>query len=420
MTEQSAIVVQQPGFLAPVIGVQQALEAYQAKKDLIDGIMKRDIDFGTIPGSAKPSLLKAGAEKATSFFGLHPVFSDAEVINDWTGKDHGGEPFFFYRRTCNLYRGDVLIASVDGSCNSWEAKYRYRWVDESALPASVDKSALKTQGGRISEFTFAIEQAETSGKYGKPAEYWQRFKDAIEQGNAAFVKRKTKSGKEMDAWEIDSTVYRITNMDTADIVNTVLKMADKRALVAATLIATGLSEYFTQDIEDYIDADFRNVSEPVKNKTVIQETGEIVESEPAPNGHKEPVEKKTERPYEPAVLKKAIAVKVSNTGNPLASDKQIGLLASMLDKCFAGEEKSSDMRHAVQEYLTGYKSSKDMPGAYVKVLLDWLDPKADDGGDYTPSAMAVKEAQAIRRQSLVDAGQMTLVDAAAQLGGVQA
>ena len=413
MSDQNAIVVQQPGFLAPVIGVQQALEAYQAKKDLIDGIMKRDIDFGTIPGSAKPSLLKAGAEKATSFFGLHPVFSDAEVINDWTGKDHDGEPFFFYRRTCNLYRGDVLIASVDGSCNSWEAKYRYRWVDESALPASVDKSALKTQGGRISEFAFAIEQAETSGKYGKPVEYWQRFKDAIEQGNAAFVKRKTKSGKEMDAWEIDSTVYRITNMDTADIVNTVLKMADKRALVAATLIATGLSEYFTQDIEDYIDADFRNVSEPVKNKTVIQETGEIVDAEPP--------DMKSMRPYPPEVLKEAVSMKVAKAGNVTASDKQIGLLASMLDKCFAGEANSSDLRHAVQEYLTGHKSSKDMPGAYVKVLLDWLDPKADDGGDYTPSAMAVKEAQAIRRQSLVDAGQMSIADIAKnELGGVQA
>ena len=149
-----------------------------------------------------------------------------------------------------------------------------------------------------------------------------------------------------------------------------------------------------------------------KAVTVIQETGEIVDAEPP--------DMKSMRPYPPEVLKEAVSMKVAKAGNVTASDKQIGLLASMLDKCFAGEEKSSDMRHAVQEYLTGYKSSKDMPGAYVKVLLDWLDPKADDGGDYTPSAMAVKEAQAIRRQSLVDAGQMTLVDAAAELGGVQA
>lgn len=129
-----------------------------------------------------------------------------------------------------------------------------------------------------------------------------------------------------------------------------------------------------------------------------------------------PVAKKPERPYSPEVLKKSIDIKVNKLGGMTASDKQIGLLASMLDKCFAGEEKSSDMRHAVQEYLTGYKSSKDMPGAYVKVLLDWLDAKQDSGGDYTPSALAIKEAQAIRTQSLLDAGQMTLLETAAQLG----
>jgi len=266
MSDQNAIVVHQAGFLAPVVGVQQALEAYQAKKELIEGIMKKDVDFITIPGTSKPTLAKAGAEKATSFFGLHPVFTDAEVINDWTGKDHDGEPFFFYRRTCNLYRGDTLIASVDGSCNSWEVKYRYRWVDENSLPANADKASMKTQGGRISEFAFAIEKSETAGQYGKPAEYWKRFTDAIEQGTATATKRKTKTGKEMDAWEINSTVYRVVNMDTADIVNTVLKMADKRALVAATLIATGLSEYFTQDIEDYVTGEYTDVSEPVKPK----------------------------------------------------------------------------------------------------------------------------------------------------------
>ena len=400
MTEQSAIVIQQPGFLAPVIGVQQALEAYQAKKDLIDKIFKPGVDFITIPGTSKPTLSKAGAEKSTSFFGLHPVLTDAEVINDWTGKDHDGEPFFFYRRTCNLYRGDVLVASVDGSCNSWEMKYRYRWVDESALPAGTDKATLKSQGGRVSEFAFAIEQAETSGKYGKPAEYWQRFKDAIEQGNAAFVKRKTKSGKEMDAWEIDSTVYRVINMDTADIANTVLKMADKRALVAATLIATGLSEYFTQDIEDYVTGEYSDITEPTK----------------APA--KESVTPPT-RPYSPEVLKESIARKIAKAGDVMVSDKQIGLLASMLEACFAGEEMSADIRHSVTAYLTGYKSIKDMPGAVVKVLLDWLDAKQNSSGEYMPNILAIKEANAVRVQSLKDAGQSELFDTASELGGVQ-
>ena len=45
-------------------------------------------------------------------------------------------------------------------------------------------------------------------------------------------------------------LYRNPNPDGADVVNTIQKMAQKRALVAATLIATSASEFFTQDVED--------------------------------------------------------------------------------------------------------------------------------------------------------------------------
>ncbi len=40
------------------------------------------------------------------------------------------------------------------------------------------------------------------------------------------------------------------NQNPADIVNTILKMSEKRALVGATISATGASDYFTQDLED--------------------------------------------------------------------------------------------------------------------------------------------------------------------------
>jgi len=50
--------------------------------------------------------------------------------------------------------------------------------------------------------------------------------------------------------DVDTALYRIPNPDVADVVNTIQKMAQKRALVAATLIATSASEFFTQDVED--------------------------------------------------------------------------------------------------------------------------------------------------------------------------
>ena len=40
------------------------------------------------------------------------------------------------------------------------------------------------------------------------------------------------------------------NQTPADIVNTILKMSEKRALVGATISATGASDYFTQDMEE--------------------------------------------------------------------------------------------------------------------------------------------------------------------------
>jgi len=65
------------------------------------------------------------------------------------------------------------------------------------------------------------------------------------------VEKLTRRGKSV-AWEIDcdAALYRIPNPDVADVVNTIQKMAQKRALVAATLIATSASEFFTQDVED--------------------------------------------------------------------------------------------------------------------------------------------------------------------------
>jgi len=247
---------EQAGFLSPVITVQNALVAYQAKKDLIDSIMKLNVDYGAIPGTSKNTLLKAGAEKATSFFGLSPRFRDAVVIEDFTGKDHDGEPFFFYRRTCELWRGDYIVASVDGSCNSWEKKYRYR-NSERICP-----------------------------ECGKPT----IIKGKIEYGGG-YVCFEKKGGckakfKDNDPLITEQVIGQVKNPDVADLANTILKMADKRALVAATLIATGMSEYFTQDVEDFITGEFTEI------------TGEHKSEQPKP----EPQKAQAPQPTKPAAV----------------------------------------------------------------------------------------------------------------------
>lgn len=269
MSEESKEIVVQDKFMMPVADVQTAMSRYQAFKDFVGGILKENTDFGSIPGSDKPALLKPGAEKLGAFFGLSPKFIPVEVVNDWTGKDHNGEPFFFYHYKCQLFRGDYFAGESFGSCNSWEKKYRYRWENEMNLPANTDLSKYECKDGTISEFAFAIDKAETTGKYGKPAEYWQKFKDAIDNGTARHFMRKTKKGDEMDAWEIGGKLYAIPNKDVADQVNTIDKMAQKRAFIAAILVVTNASEYFTQDLEDYT---YEQTGEVIE--------GEVVESKP--------------------------------------------------------------------------------------------------------------------------------------------
>lgn len=232
----------------PVFSIEQAVERKNMVNQFISKVLIEGEDFGTIPGASKKKvLLKPGAEKLCSIFGLTPTYNEDKVIEDWTGEDHGGEPLFYYSYRCQLSRGGRFMGEAIGSCNSWESKYRYRWVSE--LPPGQEATA--TRGGKVSEPTFAVDRAETSGKYGKPAEYWQRYKDAIEAGTAKRIKKNKKDGGTMDAWEIDATMYRIPNPEVPDTINTCQKMAQKRALVAAVLVVTNCSDAFTQDIEDF-------------------------------------------------------------------------------------------------------------------------------------------------------------------------
>ena len=243
----------------PAMSMEVALSRRAAIVEFTRRIMVRDQDFGEIPGTNKPTLLKPGAEKLCNFFGLEPEFTPVVEDIDWTGAQHAGEVFCYARYRCRLLREGRVVGVGEGSCNSWEAKYRYRWVEQ--VPEHVDRARLPKRVVRrtLCEFDFAIERAETAGAYGKPAEHWQRFRDAIRTGTARQVEKFTRRGKSV-AWEIDvdTALCRIPNPDVADAVNTVQKMAQKRALVAATLIATSASEFFTQDVED-ADIDPRNI-----------------------------------------------------------------------------------------------------------------------------------------------------------------
>lgn len=68
-----------------------------------------------------------------------------------------------------------------------------------------------------------------------------------------------------------TTQYRIPNEDPYTLVNTLLKIARKRAIVNAALTVGSLSDLFTQDIEDIVDA----IAQPIEPTTVPEKTTEV-------------------------------------------------------------------------------------------------------------------------------------------------
>ena len=234
----------------PVLQIEQAVERYNAVTNFVKTVMRPQVDFGTIPGVDKPTLLQPGAEKLIALFGLTPMMEVVDKIEDWTGRDHGGETFFYYRVRCTMMRGQRVLGVEEASANSWESKHRYRWVSVDQVPLQLDPQRLPKRDSSITEFAFAVRKAETAGRYGKPAEYWARFQEAQMANKLQKSTQKSKGGKDLEAWTIPSVQYRIPNQDTADLVNTLIQMAEKRAKIRATRSCTGASEFFTQDVED--------------------------------------------------------------------------------------------------------------------------------------------------------------------------
>lgn len=284
----------------PIFEIDSAIERRNAMVKFTQQIMVEGTDYGKIPGVDKPSLLKPGAEKLVTFFGMSPEFTITGEVEDWTGADHKGEAFFYYRYKCRLTRNGRLMGEGEGSANSWETKYRYRWVPEDRIPAGLDKSRLEKRDSSITEFTFAIDKAETAGQYGKPLEYWTRFHDAIREKTAVLGQKESRAGKKFDCYTIPSIAYRVPNTEIADVVNTLQKMSQKRALVAATLIAVNASEYYTQDVEDLVILDVtpHGTVEPAKDaggsgaSAGDVKTGEHIPAERKPDARKtEPLPK---------------------------------------------------------------------------------------------------------------------------------
>jgi hypothetical protein len=207
--------VEQERFL-PALSLPQAIARRDAMVAFVQEIMVEGVDFGTIPGTPKSTLYKPGAERLCSFFGLTPDFDLVKDVEQWDSE----EPLFYYRYKCRLLRDGRVVGDGEGSCNSREGKYRWRQQDRTC-PSCGKTTIIK-------------------GK----EEYGGGWLCFAKKGGCGA---KYAAGDQ----EIEGQpVGRIPNPDIFDQINTLQKMAQKRAFIAATLIAVNASEFFTQDVED--------------------------------------------------------------------------------------------------------------------------------------------------------------------------
>lgn len=116
------------------------------------------------------------------------------------------------------------------------------------------------------------------------------------------------------------------------------------------------------------------------------------------------------RPYSPdqvAEKLKALAdtfIKGNWTLKPVTRN----MVPVNLEACFAGDPKSTDMRHTVLFWLFDAASTKDLTDAQCYALSKWLDAQPDSGGAWMPNGFSIKEANAIYAEALKAQGQMEL------------
>ena len=214
---RSLAVVESPGAVASAAEIRANVNLIQ---EVMRAVMQDGTHYGKIPGTQKPTLFKAGSEKILSTFriAIEPFAEDLSTADCAR-----------YRVTCRAtsqISGAFLGAGI-GECSSSEEKYSFRGIVH-------DKEWIATPEDR------------------------RRVKF-------------TRDGSEI----------RQVRTNPADVANTVLKMAKKRAQIDATLTATAASDIFTQDIED--------LPPEVREVVVGAETGQKPDlkppqrkSEPAP------------------------------------------------------------------------------------------------------------------------------------------
>jgi hypothetical protein len=128
MTEVNSLSIIESVDISSIESTTRKINDFQA---IVKKNLKKDKDYGIIPGCSKPTLLKPGAEKILMLMGLQSTYEIIDSTRDWK------EGFFQYQVRCTLEKGGIVITQGLGCCNSREKKYNRQ------DPYSIDNTILK-------------------------------------------------------------------------------------------------------------------------------------------------------------------------------------------------------------------------------------------------------------------------------------
>jgi hypothetical protein len=206
--------------LRPIAAPAEVLQAQEETRNMVQQALQEGRDFGKIPGIEKASLLKPGAERVALAFGCTTRFTIVEQEID-----HDREVEYIKRKKVwtNAFQGDRS----------------FTWQEERGLSLGLYRYVVMCE--------------------------------LLHRETGQVVGSCLGSCSTMESKYIDRP---------RDCENTVIKMAEKRSLVGATLTTFGLSDQFTQDVEDNAngagDADPGAAAAPAANLPACPKCGGLV------------------------------------------------------------------------------------------------------------------------------------------------
>lgn len=213
-------IMQETADLPSVVNVDREMSVQeltaQALKinHILEAVMTEGIHYGQIPGTIKKTLYQAGAEKICMTFRLAPRYEVEDL-----SEPHNN--FYRYRAKCQLVtiRDGLFVGSAMGEASTAEEKYQW----EKAVN--------------------------------------ERHFDTMDP-----TKRRIHFKK-------DGTEVQQVQRNCADLANTVLKIACKRAYVSAVKGATAASDILDVDLDEEAVADLKNGEqpEPKKQKAAVKQ-----------------------------------------------------------------------------------------------------------------------------------------------------